>query len=68
MKFFLGYWRRKGEFSSFNILINDDAEEIRSIIELGKMGIIYTQPWNKDINIEGAYRISKFRELEEILA
>lgn len=64
---FLGYWRRKSEYPDLDMLIDDDAEEIRSIIKVGKVGIIYTQPWNQYEIIRGAYRIQKLRELENIL-
>ncbi|RLE37911.1 hypothetical protein DRJ17_05465 [Candidatus Woesearchaeota archaeon] len=64
---FLGFSTQKKDHKEVDILIDDDAREIEEFVRMGKVGILYTQPWNKQISVRATYRVSSFQEIEEIL-
>lgn len=63
----LNFSRRKKDYKKVDILIDDDVKEIKLFIKTGRIGIIYTQPWNQNVKIEKAYRIHNFEEIRAIL-
>lgn len=59
----LGPYRSKSSLSC-DALVDDAPEQIRECVRTGKIGLLYTRPWNADVNISGAIRVETLSDIE----
>ena len=58
----LGPYKAKAEIDC-DFLVDDSLYQIKRIIDRGKTGLLYQQPWNEKSNILGAARIRSLAEV-----
>lgn len=66
----IGTYRSKTEIEA-NALVDDAPEEIRDFVQLGRIGFLYVQPWNRKVKVgkavvvESVSDVLKFFGLKE---
>lgn len=46
-----------------DILVDDDPQQVERMVDKGKTGLLYQQPWNEKLNIPGVIRIHSLAEV-----
>lgn len=58
----LGPYRSKAELDC-DVLVDDAPQQIIRMVERGKEGLLYTQPWNASLKIPKAIKIDRLAEI-----
>lgn len=58
----LGPYRPKSEIET-DVLVDDAPDQIREFVRIGKTGFLYTQPWNKNIEVKRAILVKSIDDV-----